>query len=550
MVWDEEKAEFSTLTENYSKWLKAQKVKFLHQTEIKDLRDINEGRGIISLDDIETGEVIFEIPRSIIFNLDTCTLLVDRPELRDELVHLNQWEVLIIILLYEFQVKDGASKWRDYFKVLPIFDKDNYLFNQLMFWSDEELEELKPSLIIQRVGKDLADGMYKKLFPKIIVEDMKIVELKDITPQQYHEVASLIMSYSFDIEKLNSRGFVDGDEDDEEEEEEEEEVEEEEVFENGENGENQQNGQNGQNGHSNGNGQISSPISDEEYPDSIEKDNFLKAMIPLADTLNADTNLHNASLEYKADKLVIRAIKPIKKGDQIYNTYSDHPNSEILRRYGYTEIFGSKHDFGEIPLSTIKSFYAKDLGDKFFDEIVQIFKEVIELEDDEDIVDFVLDSYDCFITGDVIIELIILLQCLTILTSIDSISSMKPLSRSSKFQLVRRIYRKCIQLIESQKLTSKTKENFNTIIKSRMDQYPTFASDDFTKDFKYNRKSMAKIVLQSEFKSLQACYNNDKVFQFNNTTYSFIDDDKLVRNIVKRKFDFPIIEDKSKRSRK
>lgn len=43
----------------------------------------------------------------------------------------------------------------------------------------------------------------------------------------------------------------------------------------------------------------------------------------------------------------MRSIRPIIEGDQIYNTYGNLPNADLLRRYGYV-ISGSKDDLVEI----------------------------------------------------------------------------------------------------------------------------------------------------------------------------------------------------------
>jgi N-lysine methyltransferase SETD6 len=43
----------------------------------------------------------------------------------------------------------------------------------------------------------------------------------------------------------------------------------------------------------------------------------------------------------------MRSIRPIIEGDQIYNTYGNLPNADLLRRYGYV-IPGSKDDLVEI----------------------------------------------------------------------------------------------------------------------------------------------------------------------------------------------------------
>jgi SET domain-containing protein 6 len=43
----------------------------------------------------------------------------------------------------------------------------------------------------------------------------------------------------------------------------------------------------------------------------------------------------------------MRSIRPIIEGDQIYNTYGNLPNADLLRRYGYV-IPGSKDELVEI----------------------------------------------------------------------------------------------------------------------------------------------------------------------------------------------------------
>jgi len=48
----------------------------------------------------------------------------------------------------------------------------------------------------------------------------------------------------------------------------------------------------------------------------------------------------------------MRSIRPIPTGQQIYNTYGNLPNSDLLRRYGYV-IPGSRDDIVEIPSEMI-----------------------------------------------------------------------------------------------------------------------------------------------------------------------------------------------------
>ena len=48
----------------------------------------------------------------------------------------------------------------------------------------------------------------------------------------------------------------------------------------------------------------------------------------------------------------MRSIKPIPKDEQIYNTYGNLPNSDLLRRYGYV-IADSPDDVVEISTESI-----------------------------------------------------------------------------------------------------------------------------------------------------------------------------------------------------
>lgn len=128
---------------------------------------------------------------------------------------------------------------------------------------------------------------------------------------------------------------------------------------------------------------------------------------------------------------------------------------------------------------------------------------------------------------------------------------MVDLSFDSKFQLMRRIYRKCIQLIESRKLTKLFLNNYKSILNTRLSQYPNLAADDFTDNVEYSRVGMAKVVLQSEYRSLTNCLDINKAFKVDDgSKYDFIDDDKLIRNIIKRKFDLPFNFDQPQKNRK
>ena len=581
------KDEFNEATARYLDWLKSHNVDISPKITIHDYTSINQGRGVIALDNIKEGEVLATIPKTTLINVKHNLLVDNFPNLKHYLMRLPHWEALIIILLYELLNKQ-QSPWLEYINVLPQLG-----FDQLMFWSSNELNLLQPSCVLNRVGKEAAKEMFHKILD--IVKDLKIEGLSDVTFEEYNTVATLIMSYSFDVEltkqeekemktqlgvadEENEDGFDDEDDDvpelvqhgnnsntdaadvktllerngiplDEAEEGSVEPVEL--AVDESEDNDNEESelkkGEDEGNEEEEEENEEEKEEEEEESDDDAESgspeilnDGCIKSMVPLADTLNADTHYNNAVINYEENNLVITSIKAIKKGDQIFNTYSNHPNGEILRRYGYVEPQGSKGDFGEIPISIIYQFFIEKyvVRESELGHLLELIGEVSYQEqmiDDEDGgFELILDSYDCFSTGEVTIELVFLIQFLTTYLTIlkDNDNNTVDITLGS----VKRVYRKIYQLIESKKVTSDLIKNLTEIFEIRLDQYPDYASEPFSKDLEtMTRDIMAKIVLQSEFQSLRACQQDVQktVGRTLDASVKVVASDKLVRAIAK-----------------
>lgn len=86
---------------------------------------------------------------------------------------------------------------------------------------------------------------------------------------------------------------------------------------------------------------------EEEEEEEEEEDNGLISMVPMADMLNHKTGYNNARLFHETDGLQMRAIKDIAEGEQIYNTYGDLCNADLLRKYGFTD---DKNEFDIVEL--------------------------------------------------------------------------------------------------------------------------------------------------------------------------------------------------------
>ncbi|OJD26763.1 hypothetical protein ACJ73_01852 [Blastomyces percursus] len=295
---------FSQLSDEFICWLKQSAgARVSPKIKIADLRSGDAGRGIVALSDIDEEEELFAIPQNLVLSFQNSKL--------KDLLHINEsdlgpWLCLILVMIYEY-LQGGASPWSRYFQVLPTE------FDTLMFWTDEELRELRGSAVLNRIGKSDAEAaILRDIFPIVSRNPHLFPPVNGLGSYDSpdgratllslaHRMGSLIMAYSFDIEKG---------EDEERE---------------------------GQDGY----------VTDEEEQE------LLKGMVPLADLLNADADRNNARLFQEDGYLAMKSTKSIRNGEEIYNDYGELPRAELLRRYGYVTDNYTKYDEAEISMQAI-----------------------------------------------------------------------------------------------------------------------------------------------------------------------------------------------------
>jgi len=112
-----------------------------------------------------------------------------------------------------------------------------------------------------------------------------------------------------------------------------------------------------------------------------------KGMVPLADMLNADAERNNARLFYEREALVMKALKPIQRGRELFNDYGPLPRSDLLRKYGYITENYRIYDVVEIPLDLVVETAKKELGlgGLSIDQRMSHLEELDALEDGYDI---------------------------------------------------------------------------------------------------------------------------------------------------------------------
>jgi SET domain-containing protein 6 len=321
---------------------------------------------------------------------------------------LGPWLSLILVMLYE-NINGNASNWAPYFSVLPTE------FNTLMFWSEDELAELQASAVVNKIGKEGANEAFMEQLLPVIKEFAPIFFAGDERAAQraeemrdernvtlMHNMGSLIMAYAFDVEPATPRKDVD----------------------------------------------------EEGFAEEEEDEALPKGMIPLADMLNADADRNNARLFYEDKHLDMKALKPIRAAEEIFNDYGPLPRSDLLRRYGYVTDNYAQYDVVELSMDLVNDL-AVAAG-------IQS-EERLEYLDEQEIVDT---GYDITTSSPFTIqeslspELVVLVETL--------------LLPSEEYEKLK----KKQKLPKPEKITSKGAEFLHKLVQVRLSQYATTLEDD------------------------------------------------------------------------
>ena len=190
-----------------------------------------------------------------------------------------------------------------------------------MFWAPEELSELQASAVVHKIGKREAEESFRERLWPVVRRHVEVFRDADFSlgsvesfVEAAHRMGSIIMSYSFDLEILRPS---------------------------------------------------SSPSppdpenpSGEEEEEEEEEAGYYKAMVPLADMLNADPALNNCRLFQTPTTLSMKTISPVAAGSELFNDYGPLPRSDLLRRYGYITDGCAEYDVVEISATALLAGFA------------------------------------------------------------------------------------------------------------------------------------------------------------------------------------------------
>ncbi|KAK0142104.1 N-lysine methyltransferase setd6 [Merluccius polli] len=285
----------SSPLQNFLQWCGRVGLKLNHNKVYVSSKGTVADYGMLAKEDIEEGEVLFTIPRSVLLHQGTSKVSARLEQGKESLESSSGWVPLLLALLYEYTCPE--SPWAPYLSLWTDFSS----LDQPLFWSTEERDTLlRGTGIPEAVERDLANIQreYSTVVLPFISKHTDLWNPSTHTLQLYTRLVAFVMAYSFQ-EPLEEEE----DDDDEEEEE--------------------------------------------------EKAPNLPMMVPMADMLNHVSN-HNANLEYTPECLKMVCVRPIRKGQEVFNTYGQMANWQLLHMYGFTEPYPSNcNDTADIPMANL-----------------------------------------------------------------------------------------------------------------------------------------------------------------------------------------------------
>lgn len=251
--------------------------------------------GMIAKGDIPKGEILFEVPRDCLLHPETSSIREFFENNKDQLDSASGWVPLLVCLMYEFA--NPCSKWRPYLNLFPNFSEQELP----MFWDKQELSELQGTGVPEAVNRDIKNirHEYENIVLPCISKHPDLFNVEIHNLDLYKKMVAFVMSYSFTEPSKRLPISLDIDDDDENE-------------------------------------------TETHHPPPV--------MVPMADALNHIAK-NNAKLLFDKDKLKMVSTKPIRKEQEIYNTFGELANWQLLHMYGFAEPYPDNiFDTVDIPM--------------------------------------------------------------------------------------------------------------------------------------------------------------------------------------------------------
>jgi len=85
-------------------------------------------------------------------------------------------------------------------------------FDSPMFWTEEELRELKGTEVVSRIGKLKSEEQYNQIILPVVSANPQLFDITKCDLEAFHRMGSLVLAYSFGRTDSSSEGDDDEDE--------------------------------------------------------------------------------------------------------------------------------------------------------------------------------------------------------------------------------------------------------------------------------------------------------------------------------------------------
>ncbi|XP_022108873.1 N-lysine methyltransferase setd6-like isoform X2 [Acanthaster planci] len=309
--------------------------------------------GMIAIDNIAEGEILFTIPRECLLHPDNCSITALLQQGESELQSESGWVPLVLCLMFEYTCAD--SKWRPYLDLCP----DRNQLDLPMFWDRETIsKELQGTGVPDVVYRDVENicHEYHSVAVPFMKKNPEYFDLSVHTLELYRKLVAFVMAYSFTSPKQTSESAHEESVDDDAEE----------------------------------------GVDDE----AEDVPTLLTMMVPMADILNHVAK-NNARLQFGQSRLSMIATRDINKDEEIFNTYGELPNWQLLQMYGFVEKYPENiYDTVDLPLILLREHLEFELDDHLAQAKWNFLRDTEEMLDDNIIIglDGILNKWETYQT--------------------------------------------------------------------------------------------------------------------------------------------------------
>ncbi|EEB08704.1 lysine methyltransferase [Schizosaccharomyces japonicus yFS275] len=301
---------------------------------LKDYTDVNKslGIGIVAVDNIKADETVVFFPKDSVMKVSGSYL-----QHLEGIEELPNWAALLLLMMNE--KNNPESFWKPYISVFPTKERITSLF----YWDAEKQKRLLKSTVLENMqDRSEVKTVWKEtVLPFIDKNKSKLRE--GLTLEDFEHMAAVMSSYSFDVKRIKT-----------------------------ENNDSQKASKqmDVDNSEHSENNEDDSDLESEYDPEVFEK-----AMCPIADMFNGDDELCNVRMYDLEDGYHMMVTRDIEKGEQLWNTYGDIDNGELLRKYGFTKPDGTTADYVLMKREQWAPQYIQKLGEEEFQRRLELLLE-------------------------------------------------------------------------------------------------------------------------------------------------------------------------------